>query len=300
MRLGTGALSRRRLLALAAGAACARVARLASAAPLAASYELHDLALPGDKRFGQRMTLLVPPPSRRVEPVRLLVLLHGLGETGDPRAGAHAWVERYGLGDAYRRLMSPPVQRTSKLPYWPEGRIAQINAALAARPWRPPVVACPVTPDVYRAPSREAMLDGYADWLVDVVLPHARSVAGLGSNPAHTSLDGCSLGGYVGIEVLLRKPAHFGAWGSVQGALGAHRVARYAARLAELSRGRGPLPIHLETSEQDVFLEVNRELSRALHAQGLAHDWLVGRGPHNQPWLREAGTLEMLLWHGQL
>jgi predicted esterase len=293
-------LSRRQLLALAAGSLCLGVPRLGLGAPSPEPFEVHDLVLPGDKRLGQRMTLLVPMAARRTAPTRLLVLLHGLGETGDPRAGAFAWLERYGLADAYRRLASPPIQRTSKLPYWPDGRVAELNALLATQPWRPPVVACPYTPDVYRAPSREAALDAYADWIVDVVLPRARAVATLEVDPARTSLDGCSLGGYVGLEVFLRKPEHFGAWGSVQGALGAQRVPRYAERIAELSKRLAPRPIHLETSDQDVFLEVNRSFSRALRGQGLAHDWLVGRGPHNQPWLREAGTLEMLLWHGRL
>jgi len=37
-------------------------------------------------------------------------------------------------------------------------------------------------------------------------------------------------------------------------------------------------------------------LSRALHERGITHDLAVLPGPHDQPWLRETGTLEMLLW----
>lgn len=84
----------------------ARPSPVASNAPLdAAGLELRDVSLPG---AGKRMVLLVPthlPPGARVP---LLVLHHGLGETGDARMGSYAWVERYGLAEAYARLRRPP------------------------------------------------------------------------------------------------------------------------------------------------------------------------------------------------
>jgi enterochelin esterase-like enzyme len=254
----------------------------------------------GDRRIGRRFTLILPSRAATPEPPRLLVLLHGLGETGDERAGVYAWLERYGLADAYRRLLRPPLQPQSRLPYWPEGRLAELNASLAARPFRAPVIACPYTPNVNQASDRRAMLDAYADWLVAELLPRARREAGLAACAARTSLDGCSLGGHVGIEVFLRKPEHFGAWGSVQGAFGSHRIAGYADGLAAAVARPGGRRIHLETSSDDSFRAVNVELSRALGAHGVPHELRLGRGPHSQPWLREAGTLEMLLWHERL
>lgn len=290
-------LRRRSLLALTAGVAVAGPSALAWAAATAAPFEVKDLQVPGDRRIGRRFTLLVPkhlPPGKRVP---LLVALHGLGETGDERTGAHAWLERYGLGEAYRRLLSPPVERVTKHPYWAPGRLEQVNGLLAKRPFGGIAVACPYTPNVYKAPNRKGMLDDYADWLVDVVLPRARAEAPVRTRVADTSLDGCSLGGYVGMEVFLRKAEQFGAWGSVQGALGQHRVAGYAERLARLVNRVGPRPIHLQTSSADVFRKVNEQLARHLGERGVPHELLVGRGPHNQPWLRDEGTLEMLLWH---
>jgi hypothetical protein len=266
-------------------------------APSVEPFEVRDLRVDGDRRIGQRFTLLVPKHLAPGKRVPLLVALHGLGETGDQRMGAYAWLERYGLGDAYRRLVSPPIQKVTKHPYWAAGRLDEVNAELRARPFRGLAVACPYTPNVYKAPSRNAMLDDYADWIVDAVLPRARSEAPVLTDVAHTSLDGCSLGGYVGIEVFLRKAEHFGAWGSVQGALGKHRVHRYAERFAETLARVGKRPIHLETSSGDVFREVNELFSRQLTKRGVAHQLRIGRGPHNQPWLRDEGTLEMLLWH---
>ena len=116
----------------------------------------------------------------------------------------------------------------------------------------------------------------------------------------HTYLDGCSLGGYVGIEVFLRKAKHFGAWGTLQGALGAHRVPKYAADIAALFDKIGPRPIHVETSTADTFRAVNESFSKALTKHGVAHDLIAPPGPHNQPFLRDSGTLEMLLWYDGL
>lgn len=293
----TSMLNRRDLLGWMASAALFGRAGAARAGPATDPFEVKELIVPGHPKVGKRFTLLVPKHLPAGQRVGLLVALHGLGETGDQRTGAHAWLERYGLGSAYRRLLEPPVEPVTKHPYWAPGRLAEVNAALRAEPFGGLAVACPYTPNVYKASSRQRMLDDYADWIVDVVLPRARAEAPVHADVAHTSLDGCSLGGYVGMEVFLRKPDHFGAWGSVQGALGRHRVPRYAERLAALEERSGERPLHLLTSSGDAFREVNELLSKLLAERGVKHELRVGRGPHNQPWLRDEGTLEMLLWH---
>jgi hypothetical protein len=255
-----------------------------------------DLALEGDPDLGRRVALFVPKHLKAGERVPLLVLLHGLGETGDQRMGAFAWVERYGLGSAYDRLRRPPVERTSKRADFTDARLAEINAGLAARPFRGFAVACPYTPNVQKHANPTRSLDRYADWLTDVVIPRARREAPVFQDAARTFLDGCSLGGYIGIEVFLRKAASFGAWGGVQTAIGAHRAPGYAERLARALAG-APRRIHIETSEGDPFRDANVALSTALTKRGVPNDLRVLPGPHDQPWLREAGTIEMLLWH---
>jgi len=264
-------------------------------------WELRDLKVAGDRRIGRRFTLLLPKHVGSA-PVPLLVLLHGLGETHDQRLGAYAWVERYGLGSSYDRLREPPIERVSrKAIHWQNARLAEVNRLLVDQPFRGMAIACPYTPNVYKAPAgRKATLDAYADWIVDEVVPRARKEANVHADAAHTYLDGCSLGGYVGIEVFLRKAAHFGAWGSVQGALGAHRVQRYAEQLDDVVARLGKRHIHLETSTGDPFREVNETLSKALRKRAVSHDLIVAPGPHNQPFLRDSGTLEMLLWYDRL
>lgn len=298
-------LSRRLFLSgLAAAALGPRAAAAQAPAPqkeaaphLPQDLEIRDITVPGDRALGRRFTLLVPKHLAQGEKVPLLVLLHGLGETGDERMGAWAWVERYGLGTAYDRLRRPPIARTSKRADWTAARLSEVNGALAARPFRGLALACPFTPNVNKAPSPAAALDGYARWIAEVVVPRARAEAPVFDDAARTTLDGCSLGGFVGLEVFLRRPEVFGAWGGVQAAFGAHRAPGFADRLARAITAAGPRDLHLLTSEGDPFRDSNAQLARSLRDKGLPCAHRILPGPHDQPWLREAGTLEMLLWH---
>ncbi len=269
---------------------------LASRAP--ADFNVLDLEVEGDKKLATRFTLFVPNHLARDERVPLLVLFHGLGETWDSGIGVYAWVERYGLGTSYARLRRPPLARTSRqLGLFPDARLGELNASLAAQPFRGMVVACPFTPNVSKLPAPEAALDAYAAWIADVVVPRARREAPVLADAAHTAVDGVSLGGYVGIEVFLRRPEAFCAWGGVQAALNPVRLPAYADRLAA-AVSRAPRPsIHLETSAADPFREPLTALAALLARKGVPHDFTLLPGLHDQVFLREAGTIEMLLWH---
>lgn len=266
--------------------------------PTSTDLEFRDITVPGDKGLANRFLLCVPRHLKPGEKVPLVVLLHGLGETGDPRTGAFAWVERYGLATAYERLRRAPIARTSKRRDWTDPRLAEVNASLAKSPFTGLCLVCPVTPNVAKLPSPTAALDRYASWITDTVLPRARKDAPVYTSPGATSIDGCSLGGYVALEVFLRKPDHFGSVGGCQSAFGEHRAPAYAARLEPaLSSTKPAKPLHLLTSDADPFLPGNRKLAALLAAKGVPCDLRVLPGPHDQPWLREAGTLELLLWH---
>jgi len=261
-------------------------------------YVVRDLTVAGDASVGRRFTLLVPKHLKPGQRVPLLVLLHGLGETHDQRVGAYAWLERYGLGSSHARLRHAPIQKQAKRGDWTDERLSDVNTHLAARPFRGMVIACPFTPNVGKLRmGRGAALEAYTQWLTDVVIPRARAEAPVESGAKHTYLDGCSLGGYVGLEVFLRRPDFFGAWGGVQSAFGVHRVTSYAERLEQALGKVGPRPLHLLTSTADPFRKAQEALSQALTQRGIPNDLRVSPGPHDQPWLRETGTIEMLLWH---
>jgi enterochelin esterase-like enzyme len=52
----------------------------------------------------------------------------------------------------------------------------------------------------------------------------------------------------------------------------------------------------LLTSTQDHWKASSEALAAAFKAKGLVATYRVVPGPHDQPWLREAGTIETLLW----
>jgi hypothetical protein len=292
-------LSRRSLLAVLVASAAARSAR-AEAPDAGDLFERRDLTVEGDPTLGRRFTLFFPRGLAPNERVPLLVLLHGLGESIDERLGVYAWLDRYGLGTAYERLEHPPIARAGPRADWTATRLAEVNAMLGAQPFRGLAIACPFTPNVYKQPNPGAAIDRYARWIADTVLPRARAEAPVWPDAAHTTLDGCSLGGFVGLEVFLRVPELFAAWGGVQSAIGEGSAGAYAERIARALARTGPRALHIETSEADPFCSANEALSRALGDRKVAHELRVLPGPHDQPWLREAGTLEMLLWHDRL
>lgn len=292
-------MERRYFLGAALASCLTSYGRSGSAAtPTSVELEATDLMLDGDPRIARRALVLVPKHVRPGTRLPVLLLLHGLGETASEILGIHAWGERYGLVSSYERLSRPPLQRTlERQRYLTDERLEELRTSLVARPFRGLVLVCPVTPNPHRAGPAQAVLDRYADWIESTLLPAVRRRAPIAEGVFAAGIDGCSLGGYVGLEVFLRKPGLFGSVGSVQGAFGVAAANQYAERLAATVDRMGPRAIHLETSSWDPYLEANRAFSRRLTALGVPHELRIAPGPHDQPWLREVGTLEMLLWH---
>lgn len=260
--------------------------------------ELVDLRLgAGEAPFGGRVPMLVPRHLAPGARVPLVIALHGLGESQDPVLAARAWPELYGLVESYRRLLTPPLAPRSRRGDLPADRIAAINGELSQRPFGGMVVACPFTPNPSRARDRGAHLDAYARWLVDTVVVRARAqLPQLRVDPGSVHVAGCSMGGTVALDVVARSAGAFGALSVVQSAHGAHRTEELATMLTRSGPGGRPLPTQVLTSRGDPFRERNEALARALAASGVPHELRVLPGPHDQPWLREAGTPEMLLW----
>lgn len=265
---GIGVISRRAVLAGAAGIVVTRRAR-ADVDPAWRPTSLDVREIPVEGTQSRRFVLGVPTHLVAGERVPLLVLLHGLGETGDERMGAWAWFERYGLGTSYDRLR-------------------------AGGSMRGLVLACPYMPNLPMAEPRT--FDAYARWLVETVVPRARQEAPAIDAAAATYLAGCSLGGHFSLEFLLRRPEAFGAWGGVQTAVGEGAGRRYGQRLAQ----SGVRELLVETSTGDPFRAGNEALSRALDASSVRHTFVELPGPHDQRWLRSSGTARMLSWFDAL
>lgn len=276
-------LARRALLHALPGLALAR-----PAAADGLDLEVRDL-----REAGRRFTLVTPRHLPAGQAAPLVVLLHGLGETGSERAGAFAWIERYGLLTSYARLRRPPIAPTQPRGDLTAARARALTAELAARPFAGLTLACPHMPNVSGDRAGTAR---YARWLVDALVPRARLEAKVHAGDDRVGLAGCSLGGAVALDVLLLHPTRFGAVSGVQTAIGAASAPAYAAKLsaiAGLAAGARPR-VQLVSSTGDPFLRATRALAGALAERGVRHELCVAPGPHDQPWLREIGTLEAL------
>lgn len=285
-------MKRRALLSLAAAlAASARAS--ASAKPLeSAELSLEEHSLPGDAAFG-RYLLAVPRPLP--ESPELLVLLHGLGETTEQRMGSRAFAERYGLLTAVARLAHPPVERTlPRVDYFGEGRLAELNARLTSRPFRCPVLLCPFTPNPYKA-GGEPLVTRFASFVAGPLKLAVEQGVGVTFPAARSMISGVSLGGYLAIELFLKKPELFCAVGTAQGAFGPQQAARYAAAVAAAAARLGPRRVEILTSSGDSYRPSNEAFHRHLQRLGQSSRLRVSPGPHDQRWLNESGVIEMLL-----
>ena len=279
----TVTFNRRRMLASLAGLCTASRGSRAEAALALSEHELIDLRLPGQAQLGNRITVYTPKHTRGGT-LPVLVLLHGLGETGNDRDGAYAWAERYGLLTSYERLLHPPVdQGLRHHRFLPKIRAEAIDRELMLYPFRGMILVCPYTPNVFQMNTMRA-LDDYAAWLVEIVLPEVHSRTPSKQGLRFTALDGCSLGGFISYQVFLRRPEAFYCCGGVQAAIGKDTAAFYAQQFHDIVQRLGPRRFHLETSTQDPYHDANVQLARQLERRGVEHDLRVlpgrcGRGP---------------------
>ena len=286
---------RRRLLR----AACAGLLGVVDASALAegeGDLSRTVLTLPVDEKTTRRALVLSPrAPRRGGYPV--LVLLHGLAETASEGLGLTAWSDRYGLVDADDRLRHGAVERATPNRYLTAERARAIDGELRRKAYSGFVLVCPYTPNVYKGGMTTLALDRYASWIADTLLPAVRASAPARRDAPSTAIDGCSLGGYMALEVFLRRPERFGAVGGVQAAYGERTAFVYAERLRDVVARLGPRTFHVETSIWDPSLKAHRVLHERLRSMGIQSDLAVLPGGHDQNFLREIGTLEMLLWH---
>ncbi len=219
----------------------------------------------------------------------------GLGETTSEPTGIRAWADRYGLLTADERLRRPPVERTLKdVRYLTDERLSVLNGALGEAPYRGLAIACPFTPNVFRQPSTARAIERYSAWVVDRLLPAVAKRLGRPASQIATGVDGVSLGGYVSLEVFLPRPDAFAAVGSTQGAFGLPLADAYAARIERAFGRVGKRPVRIGTSAGDGGRKASERLVRELAKRGIDARLSLSPGPHDQRWLREVGTLDLL------
>jgi iron(III)-salmochelin esterase len=226
----------------------------------------------------------------------VLVALHGRGEARKPPAeGALGWPRDYALLRAIARVAAPPLQPVDFEGFVDAQRLSALNQQLATRSFGGLIVACPYVPDLDLAD--EAAVAAFGAFLTDVLLPRIRRETPARAEASATGIDGVSLGGALSLAIGLGSPLAFGAVGALQPALDAADATRWATRAKGARTVNPGLALRLLTSDGDHFREAVRRTSSAFHDAGIAHDFELVVGPHDYPFNRGPGSIEMLLWH---
>ncbi|CAN5756087.1 hypothetical protein BH11MYX4_BH11MYX4_39930 [soil metagenome] len=248
---------------------------------------------------GGRAVVVVPSWRRSDEKLPVLFALHGRGEANKgPEEGVLGWPRDYALLRAIERLCAPPLTGDDYEGFFDPSRLADTNASLVTHPFQGLIVVCPYLPDVDL--HKPAPVKDYARYLLEVVLPRVRAELPALASPAAVGIDGVSLGGAVSLRVGLGNAGAFGAVGSLQAALGEDQVSELT-ELARAARAKNPaLKIRLLTSKEDYFRGVITHTSAAWKAARIEHDFADVPGPHDYPFNRGPGAIEMLLWHDRM
>jgi enterochelin esterase-like enzyme len=244
-------------------------------------------------------TAVVVPSWGAGERFPVLIALHGRGEARKPPAvGALGWPRDYALTRAIARVAAPPLQPDDFEGFVEASRLSALNQGLASRAFGGLIVACPYVPDLDLADA--GSVSAFGTFLTDVLLPRVRRETQALPDPRATGIDGVSLGGALSLAIGLGAPRAFGAVGTLQPALDFADTALWAAR-AKTARATSPkLALRLLTSDGDYYREVVRRTSSALRDAGVAHDYEQVIGPHDYPFNRGPGSIEMLLWHDRV
>ena len=246
-----------------------------------------------------RAVVIVPSWTKPDEKLPVLIALHGRGEASKgPVEGVMGWPRDYALLRAIDRICSPPLTSADYEGFFDPARLAATNASLATTPFKGLVVVCPYLPDVdLRKPS---LIKDYGRYLLETVMPRVRAELPVLPEASACGIDGVSLGGAVALRVGLGNPGAFGAVGSLQAALGEDQVSEFT-ELAKAARAKNAaLKLRLLTSKEDYFRSAISHASSAWKSAGIEHDFADVPGPHDYPFNRGPGAIEMLLWHDRM
>jgi len=302
-------VTRRELLVLLAAAACSRSEKTPAARSASAAAAPRDPAPPARRCEGAELVTwdfdgvasrvaILRPKNALTARFPVLVALHGHGEAiKGPERGALGWPDDYALVRALERVCAPPLTSADFEGFVTDAHLAEVNAELAARPWRGLVVVCPYLPDLDL--RKDDVLVDYGKFVASAILPRVAREMPARAGSASTGIDGVSLGGAVALRAGLALPETFGAVGALQPAIADDQIAGLV-ELARAARAKRPsLALRVTTSTDDVYRKVVHALDDAWRDAGIAHDFSELPGPHDYPFNRGPGAYEMLLWQSR-
>jgi enterochelin esterase-like enzyme len=248
---------------------------------------------------GLTAVVLVPSWAKPGERFPLLIACHGRGEAHKgPAEGPMGWPRDYALLRAIRRVCEPPLTSTDLEGFVDPKRLGKLNADLTETPFKGLVIVCPYSRDADFNYADE--MKPFTEHVIANVLPRARRELPVIDAPAATGIDGVSLGGAFALRIGLAHAKSFGTLGTLQAAVTTAQVEEWT-ELARAARAANPkLALRLLTSTDDYFKPAIQKTSKAWTQAGVAHEYVEVPGPHDYPFNRGPGAIEMLLWHDRL
>lgn len=246
-----------------------------------------------------RAVVIVPAWMTPDEKLPMLIALHGRGEAlKGPDKGVLGWPEDYALLRAIERVCAPPLTTEDFETFVEAQHLRDVNESLAKRQFAGLVVVCPYSPDVDLRKQDE--MRGFSDYVMRKVIPKAQKELPILGTPGSIGIDGVSLGGALALRIGLWNATSFGAVGTLQPAIGEDQVAELT-ELARAARAKNAsLKLRLLTSKEDYFKRAIKLTDSAWKSAGVEHDFEDLPGPHDYPFNRGPGAIEMLLWHDRL
>lgn len=248
---------------------------------------------------GLTAAVLMPSWAKPGERFPLLVACHGRGEAHKgPQEGMMGWPRDYALLRALRRVCEPPLTSTDLEGFVEPRRLKLYNEQLAKETFKGLVIVCPYSRDADFNVASEMV--PFTEHVVTNVLPRAKKELPVIDDPRATGIDGVSLGGAFALRIGLAHAKSFGALGTLQAAVTTAQVQEWT-ELARSARAANPsLALRLLTSTDDYFKPAIQKTSRAWNDAGIRHEYVEVPGPHDYPFNRGPGAIEMLLWHDRV
>lgn len=248
---------------------------------------------------GLTAAVLVPSWGKAGERFPLLIACHGRGEAHKgPQEGMMGWPRDYALLRGIRRVCEPPITSTDLEGFVDAKRLTTYNEQLGKEPYKGLVIVCPYSRDADFNVASEMV--PFTQHVVANVLPRAKKELPVVDAPSATGIDGVSLGGAFALRIGLAHAKSFGAVGTLQPAVTSYQVEEWT-ELARSARAANPsLALRLLTSTDDYFKPAIQKTSRAWNDAGVRHEYVEVPGPHDYPFNRGPGAIEMLLWHDRV
>jgi hypothetical protein len=254
-----------------------------------------------DTPIGRMNAVVVVPARAAEERFPVLLTFHGMGEARKgPEKGARGWLDDYGMYQAIERLQHPPLTVADLEGFADEARLAKLNAALAANPYRGLIIVNSYTPDMLRGDEPFSKIPPLAKFAIEELLARARRETPAIGTSQTTGVDGISLGGRAALAIGLRNPEAFAAVGGLQPAFDMENAGPVAVRAAQAHQKNPTLSFRLLTSDGDYFLGSTKAISTAMKQAGVPHTLVVVPGPHDYPFNRGPAVYEMLLHHDRV